>query len=62
MIIEGVEYYRFRIYFRLANGKRRLWYRWSPGDPWAYDSIARELSDRFSPSEIRGPVRIEHAP
>lgn len=45
MKIEGVTYYRFRVRFRLVDGSRRSWIRWSPGWNWVYDSIGRELYD-----------------
>jgi hypothetical protein len=45
--IEGVTYYPYKVRFRLADGRRRFWIRWSPGDPWVRDEIAREIAERF---------------
>lgn len=46
-LIEGVPYFRYRIQFKLADGRRRSWVRWSPGPPWVYEEVGRELSSRF---------------
>jgi hypothetical protein len=53
VIIEGVTYYRFRVTFRLADGRRRRWVRWSPGPPWVRDEVGRELYERFGLSGVR---------
>jgi hypothetical protein len=45
-LVEGVPWYRFVIRFRLLSGERRRMVRWSPGEPWIREEIARELSDR----------------
>ena len=51
--IEGVPYRPYRIYYTLANGKRRRMVRWSPGYPWIREEIARELLDRFGLEGLR---------
>lgn len=53
MEIEGVTYYRFRVRFRLADGRRRVWIRCSPGWNWVYDSVGRELVNTFGPTGVR---------
>jgi len=53
VIIEGVRYYRFFVTFRLANGLRRRWVRWSPGAPWVYEEIGRELFETFGLDGIK---------
>lgn len=45
--VEGVPYYRHRVRFQLADGRRRVWVRWSPGYPWIREEVGRELADRF---------------
>lgn len=52
-IIEGVPYYRHRVRFQLADGRRRTWVRWSPGAHWVYQEVARELDDRFGIEGIK---------
>lgn len=60
--IEGVPYYRFRVRYKLATGKRRTMVRWSPGFPWVREEIARELCDRFGLDGIApGSVTIARA-
>ena len=55
MTIEGVTYHRYRVRFRLIDGRRRLWYRWSPGEPWVFSEIARELEERgIYPEHLKG--------
>jgi len=51
-LIEGVPWRRFRIRYRLANGRRRSMTRWSPGFPWVRTEIARELDERFGIENI----------
>ena len=51
--IEGVTYYPFVVSFKLADGRRRRMIRWSPGYPWVYDEVGRELLDRFGEHGIR---------
>jgi len=41
--IEGVEYHRYRVRFRLANGRRVCWRRWAPYPGALWDSLVREL-------------------
>lgn len=41
--IEGVPYYRFRVRYKLKDGRRRQITRRSPGFPWVREEIAREL-------------------
>jgi hypothetical protein len=63
LVIEGVPYQRFRVTFRLTDGRRRRWMRWSPGWTWVYDSVARELYETFGDRSVRaGSLRIEAAP
>ncbi len=45
--VEGVPYYRHRVRFTLADGRRRCWVRWSPGAHWVYEEVARELAGTF---------------
>lgn len=52
MIVEGVPYQRFVVSFKLADGRRRRWVRWSPGWPWIGDEVARELEHRFEDDEL----------
>lgn len=51
--VEGVPYYRHRVRFTLADGRRRSWVRWSPGYPWIREEVARELHDTFGPNGIK---------
>jgi hypothetical protein len=54
ILIEGIPYYRFRVRFRLADGRRRSWIRWSPGWPWVREEFERELAARgIEPEDIR---------
>lgn len=53
MIIEGVRYHQFRVTFRLTTGQRRRWVRWSPGQPWVYEEVGRELFDRFGINGVK---------
>jgi len=53
MTIEGVRYYRFRVTFRLATGERRRWVRWSPGYPWVFHEVGRELYERFGEHGVK---------
>jgi hypothetical protein len=46
-IIEGVPYRPYRVYYTLANGKRRRMVRWSPGLHVIVHDAARELTERF---------------
>jgi hypothetical protein len=52
LCIEGVPYHRYRVRYRLANGKRRTMIRWSPGAPWVFDEIGRELIERYGADGI----------
>lgn len=59
MHIEGVPYYRYVVRFTLADGRRRRWVRWSPGPPWVYSEVGRELIERFGDNGVRkGSVSI----
>jgi len=61
--IEGVRYRRFVVRYTLANGARRRMMRWSPGAPWVYDEVARELVDRFGLEGLKPrSVTIREAP
>jgi hypothetical protein len=52
--IEGVPYHRFVIRFRLANGKRRVWVRYSPALQYVRSELVRELEDRgIYPEHLR---------
>lgn len=51
--IEGVFYWPYVVRFTLANGKRRKLIRWSPGVPWVYSEVARELVDRYGLEGIK---------
>lgn len=53
MNIESVWYERFEVCFRLADGRRRRWVRWSPGFPWVYDEVGRELFETFGAAGVR---------
>lgn len=48
MILEGVEYFRYRVYFTLADGRRRRWVRWSPSRLFLRGEVSRELVDAYS--------------
>jgi len=52
-LIEGVAYYQFLVRYTLADGRRRRMVRWSPGAPWVYEEVGRELVDRFGVTGIR---------
>lgn len=58
MTIAGVEYFPFVISFKLASGKRRRWIRWAPYYGALYDSVCRELHDRFAESELPRGSRV----
>lgn len=46
LTIEGVPYHRFIVRYRLSDGRsRRLVFR-SPGFPWIYEEVGRELEAR----------------
>ena len=63
LLIEGVPYHRFVVRFRLADGRRRRWMRWSPGGPFVYDEVGRELIDVFGRDGVApGSVTINAAP
>lgn len=58
-MIENVPYYRFVVRYTLATGQRRRMVRWSPGAPWVYEEVGRELCDRFGLEGIKpGSVTI----
>lgn len=50
---EGVPYRPYLVTFRTIDGKRHRWTRWSPGFPWVYDEVGRELVDRFDEGGIK---------
>ncbi len=52
-VYEGVPYYRYLVRFTMSDGRRVRWVRWSPGDPWIHDQLAREFSDRFESGEVK---------
>jgi len=52
-LIEGVPYHRHVVRYTTADGKRRRMVRWSPGRPWVYDEVGRELLDRFGADGIK---------
>ena len=61
MIIEGVQYNRYVVRYTLADGRRRRIVRWSPGYPWVYDEVGRELADRHGVENIKpGSCTIAH--
>ncbi len=61
--IEGVPYRRFIVHYTLADGRRRRMFRWSPGSPWVYTEMGRELVDRFGVEGIKPrSVTIREAP
>jgi len=53
MMIEGITYQRFVVRYTLADGRRRRLVRWSPGIPWVYEEVGRELIDRHGLSGIK---------
>jgi len=59
MNVEGVTYHPFLVRYTLSDGKRRRMVRWSPGNPWVRNEVARELVDRFGVEGIKpGSVTI----
>lgn len=61
-MVEGAPYYRHRVRFQLADGRRRSWVRWSPGYPWIREEVGRELADRFGLAGVKpGSCTIEAA-
>lgn len=63
MILEGVPYHRYVVRYTLADGRRRRLVRWSPGFPFVYEEVGRELVDRFGVDGIHpGSVTITAAP
>lgn len=57
--VEGVPYYRHAVTYTLTGGRRRRMVRWSPGAPWVYTEVARELCERFGFEAIEpGSVSI----
>lgn len=50
---EGVPYTRFVVTFRLADGRRRRWIRWSPGHPWVRSEVMREIAARFRLNDLK---------
>lgn len=51
---EGVPNYRHLISFRMANGRRVRWVRWSPGQPWIREELTRELVNRgITPEQLK---------
>ena len=63
MLLEGVPYHRYVVRYTLADGRRRRLVRWSPGFPFVYEEVGRELVDRFEVDGIRpGSVTITAAP
>ncbi len=61
MIVEGVCYERFRVTFRLKDGRRRQWMRWAPHAFAACESVRCEM-ESFAEGEVRNPIRIEPWP
>jgi hypothetical protein len=60
LCIEGVPYYRHVVRYTLTSGQRRRMVRWSPGAPWVYQEVGRELLERFGLEAIKlGSVTIE---
>jgi len=45
--IEGVEYVRHVVRFRLLDGRTRRWIRYSPGLPWIREEVGREIAERI---------------
>ncbi len=52
-IVEGVPYFPHVVRFRLADGRRRRWVRYSPGYPWVREEVGRELMARFGAEGVR---------
>jgi hypothetical protein len=44
--VEGVTYLPFRVNFTLADGRRRRWIRWAPGDWILREQLLREFVAR----------------
>lgn len=44
-----------------GTGEGRRWVRWSPGFPWVYEEIGRELFERFGASGRRASSRTRLA-
>lgn len=62
-LVEGVTYFRFAVRFRLADGTRRCWYRWSAGFPWVREETAREIETTFGHEGVRpNSIRIKRSP
>ena len=61
-VVEGVAYRKYRVAFRLTDGKRRAWVRWSPGWPWIQDELAREFQDKDMPIKPGSLVSIRGMP
>lgn len=62
LYIEGIPYWPFLVRYTLADGKRRRMTRRSPGEPWVYSEIGRELVDRYGVEGIKpGSVTIRRA-
>lgn len=51
--VEGVPYQRYRVRFRLADGRRRSWVRWSPALTFARQEVGRELFETFGASGVK---------
>lgn len=51
-IIEGVPWRKYRVRYRMSNGRRRSMTRWSPGFPWVRMEIARELDETIGIENI----------
>lgn len=47
MFLEGVEYYPFKVSFKLSNGKRMNWVRYSPAISFAYHEVGQELVETY---------------
>lgn len=67
-LVEGVPWFRYVVRFKLlsgasgAGGRWRRVVRWSPGPPWIYGEIARELDARYGVERIgRGSVSVRMA-
>lgn len=52
-VIEGVRYWRFQVIYRLSDGRRRQLIRWSPGFPWVYKEVVRELLERHGETGVK---------
>lgn len=55
---EGVTYFRFRVTFRTSDRRRRRWVRWSPGAPWIFDEVSRELEATFTRAELPAGTNV----